>query len=170
LEVHAEEDDDSFPDDHNQSLDPWAARRAAAVQPPVPQKPRVITPTLQTLEKAISARIYFENLYFSLLKQKPAREQRRLAMEKEMAQLGMSEMQKSGLRERWRQNETEYLRERRAKVDVSAFVKLKTIGHGGYNLLMIGLFSLFIRSPFVVQVPLVWYRLYERKELESSMR
>lgn len=130
LTAHPEEGDDSFADDHNQSLDPWAARRVAAIQPPLPAKPRVITPSLPTLEKAVSARIYFENLYFALLRQKPAREQRRLAMEKEMNQLGMSEMQKSGLRERWRRNETEYLRERRAKVDVNAFVKLKTIGHG----------------------------------------
>jgi hypothetical protein len=53
-------------------------------------------------------------------------------MEKEMDQLGMSDAQKNALRERWRQNETDYLRERRAKVDVNAFVKLKTIGHGKY--------------------------------------
>lgn len=51
-------------------------------------------------------------------------------MEKEMASMQMSEAQKDDIRRRWRQNETEYLRERRRKVDVNAFVKLKTIGHG----------------------------------------
>ncbi|KAH7929884.1 kinase-like protein [Leucogyrophana mollusca] len=96
-----------------------------------PRKP--ITPSLATLEKAVSARIYFENLYFPLLRQPPSREQRRIAMEKDMIDLRMSEEQKEGLRARWRQNETEYLRERRRKVDATAFIKLKTIGHGAFG-------------------------------------
>ena len=91
-----------------------------------------ITPSLATLEKAVSARIYFENLYFPLLRQPPSREQRRVAMEKDMIAMGLSEEQKEDLRSRWRQNETDYLRDRRRKVDVTAFIKLKTIGHGSY--------------------------------------
>jgi len=79
----------------------------------------------------VAARIYFENLYFPLFRQPNSREQRRAAMEKDMVELGLTHPQKERLRERWRQNETEYLRERRQKVDASAFVKLKTIGHGG---------------------------------------
>ena len=51
-------------------------------------------------------------------------------MEREMAGLQLSENQKEILRTRWRQNETDYLRHQRRKVDVTAFVKLKTIGHG----------------------------------------
>ena len=100
--------------------------------PDVPQEPirRPIVPSLATLEKAVSAKIYFENLYFPLLRHPPSREQRRLAMEKDMMNMQLSEVQKEYLRTRWRQNETAYLRERRRKVDVSAFVKLKTIGHG----------------------------------------
>ena len=85
---------------------------------------------LATLEKAVAARIYFENLYFPLLRQTPSREQRRLAMEKDMTGMQLSEPQKEYIRERWRKNETDYLRELRRKVDASAFVKLKTIGHG----------------------------------------
>jgi len=92
--------------------------------------PRPINPSLATLEKAVSARIYFENLYFPLLRQPPSREQRRVAMEKDMVIMCLSEDQKEVLRARWRQNETEYLRERRRKVDATAFIKLKTIGHG----------------------------------------
>lgn len=95
-----------------------------------PPQRRMITPSLATLEKAVSARIYFENLYFPLFRHTPSREQRRLAMEKDMMELQLSHTQKDALRARWRQNETDYLRERRRKVDVSAFVKLKTIGHG----------------------------------------
>ncbi|EJD52588.1 kinase-like protein [Auricularia subglabra TFB-10046 SS5] len=99
--------------------------------PSPPKKP--IQPSLSTLEKAVAARIYFENLYFPLLRHPPSRDQRRQAMEKEMEQLGFSESQKRELRARWLQNETEYLRERRRKVDVSAFMKLKTIGHGAFG-------------------------------------
>lgn len=89
-----------------------------------------IIPSLATLEKAVSARIYFENLYFPLLRQPPSREQRRVAMEKDMIAMNLSEEQKYDLRSRWRQNETDHLRDRRRKVDVTAFIKLKTIGHG----------------------------------------
>lgn len=91
---------------------------------------RVVTPSLATLERAVSARIFFENLYFPLLRHTPSREQRRLAMERDMLTMGLPERRKEDLRARWRQNETDYLREQRRKVDVSAFVKLKTIGHG----------------------------------------
>ena len=99
----------------------------------LPQEPlvsRPIVPSLYTLDKAVSARIYFENLYFPLLRQPPSREQRRLDMEKEMTHMQLPQAQKEELRAHWRQNETNYLRERRRKVDASAFVKLKTIGHG----------------------------------------
>lgn len=100
--------------------------------PEIPQQrtPRPINPSLQTLEKAVAAKIYFENLYFPLLRHPPSREQRRVAMEREMEEMYLSEDRKTELRKRWRQNETDYLRDLRRKVDVSAFVKLKTIGHG----------------------------------------
>lgn len=97
---------------------------------PTPRPKKPITPSLATLEKAVAAKIYFENLYFPLFRHPPSREQRRVALEKEMASMQMSETHKENIRRRWRQNETEYLRERRRKVDVNAFVKLQTIGHG----------------------------------------
>lgn len=92
--------------------------------------PRKIVPSLATLEKAVAARIYFENLYFAILRQPPSREQRRLAMENDMIEMNLTTGQKDFLRTRWLQNESEYLRARRKKVNVNAFVKLKTIGHG----------------------------------------
>jgi len=112
----------------NDDQDP-AFVQTEVVLPP----PRVITPSLATLEKAVAARIYFENLYFPLLRQPSSREQRRLAMERDMAEMQLRPEQKEHLRIRWRQNETDYLRERRQKVDASAFVKLKTIGHGAFG-------------------------------------
>ncbi|KAI0318280.1 kinase-like protein [Amylostereum chailletii] len=101
--------------------------------PILPPPPRTINPSLSTLEKAVSARIYFENLYFPLFRHPPSREQRRLAMENDMAGMGLSEDRKEELRARWRQNETDYLRDKRRKVDVSAFIRLKTIGHGAFG-------------------------------------
>lgn len=116
----------------NEDEEPAQANMIAADESHAPR--RMITPSLATLERAVSARIYFENLYFPLLRHPPSREQRRLAMEKDMAEMRLSEAQKETLRTRWRQNETVYLRERRRKVDVSAFIKLKTIGHGTHYL------------------------------------
>ena len=126
-----------------------------------PLRQRTITPSLTTLEKAVAARIYFENLYFPLFRHPPSREQRRLAMEKDMVEMQLSQAQKASLRARWRQNETEYLRERRQKVDVSAFTKLKTIGHG------LDLFPAYISltsltQTNVLQVPLEWFPSSER--------
>ncbi|PPQ77220.1 hypothetical protein CVT25_011066 [Psilocybe cyanescens] len=99
----------------------------------VVKPPRLISPSLATLEKAVAARIYFENLYFPLFRHPSSREQRKLAMEKDMVEMQLTYQQKEQLRARWRQNETDYLRERRQKVDASAFVKLKTIGHGAFG-------------------------------------
>lgn len=99
--------------------------------PPPPQAPRKpIIPSLATLEKAVAARIYFENIYFPLFRHVPSREQRRLAMEREMEAMNLPFDRKELVRARWRQNETEYLRQTRQKLDPSAFAKLKTIGHG----------------------------------------
>ncbi|KAG9316382.1 kinase-like domain-containing protein [Chiua virens] len=98
-----------------------------------PSQRKPITPSLATLEKAVSTRIYFENLYFPLLRQTPSREQRRVAMERDMIAMNLAEEQKQELRARWRQNETDYLRDRRRRVDVTAFIKLKTIGHGAFG-------------------------------------
>jgi protein-serine/threonine kinase len=95
---------------------------------------RTITPSLATLEKAVAARIFFENLYFPLLRHPSSREQRRNAMEKDMANMQLSENHKEALRARWRQNETDYLREKRRKLDPSSFKVLKTIGHGKHLL------------------------------------
>ncbi|KAG8747112.1 hypothetical protein FRC11_012483, partial [Ceratobasidium sp. 423] len=90
-------------------------------------------PSLTTLDKAVSAKIYFENFYFPLLRLPPSREQRRLAMEAEMEELNIPQHTRTQLRARWRANETAYLRERRRRVDQRSFTKLKTIGHGAFG-------------------------------------
>jgi protein-serine/threonine kinase len=108
--------------------DDTALLKRAVVEDEKPRKP--ITPSLATLEKAVAARIFFENLYYPLLRQPSSREQRRIAMEKDMGNMQLNESQKEVLRARWRQNETDYLREKRRKLDPSSFKVLKTIGHG----------------------------------------
>nr|GAT45446.1 kinase-like protein [Mycena chlorophos] len=120
LQVHAEDDEHLVENPE-----------AIEVEPPRPRKP--IIPSLATLEKAVSCRIYFENLYFPLFRHPPSREQRRLAMERDMAEMNLSNGQKENLRARWRQNETDYLRDRRRRIDVTTFKKLKTIGHGAFG-------------------------------------
>jgi hypothetical protein len=120
----------SYPE---QELEEDSALLLSESDPPPPEPKKAITPSIATLERAVSARIYFENLYFPLLRQPPSREQRRLAMERDMLGMGLSETRKDDLRARWRQNETDYLRDQRRKVDVSAFIKLKTIGHGEFT-------------------------------------
>ncbi|KAG9088617.1 hypothetical protein FRC06_001947 [Ceratobasidium sp. 370] len=99
------------------------------IRPPT----RPFRPSLTTLDKAVSAKIYFENVYFPLLRLPPSREQRRMAMEAEMEQLNIPQHQRTQLRLKWRANETAYLRERRRRVDQRSFVKLKTIGHGAFG-------------------------------------
>ena len=103
---------------------------------------QIIQPSLYTLEKAASIAIFFETLYHALLKPPPtlqaahpdnytcARERRRLALEDEMDERGLTETEKQTLRHRWMEAETNNLRERRRKVGLSSFTKMKVIGHG----------------------------------------
>lgn len=103
----------------------------------VPMDPATMSfePSIATLDRAASAKIYFENLYFPILRQPPSREQRRMALERDLGQMvHLSDVQKDEIRQRWRQNETEYLREKRQKVKPEAFVRLKVIGHGAFGI------------------------------------
>ncbi len=92
-----------------------------------------IRPSLTTVEKSVAAKIYFENLYYGILKKPRARDARRAGLEAELAALRLSESAKAAIRARWAANETEHLREVRARVSVNSFVKLKTIGHGAFG-------------------------------------
>lgn len=94
-----------------------------------------IEPSIAALDRAASAKIYFENIYFPILRKPPSREQRRLALEKDLAQLvHLTEVQKEEVRQRWRLNETEYLREKRRRVSPEAFIRLRVIGHGAFGI------------------------------------
>lgn len=107
----------------------------STAQPPTPIPAPPIEPSIATLDKAASTKIYFENIYFPILRQPPSRDQREVALERDLAQMvHLTEVQKEEIRERWRKNETEYLREKRRKVSAEAFTKLKVIGHGAFGI------------------------------------
>lgn len=104
-----------------------------------------IHPTLFTLERAASVAIFFETLYHALLKAPRlldsskagnyavTRELRRLALEEEMTRQELSEAVKNKLRQEWLASETAALRDKRKRVDIKSFTKLKTIGHGAFG-------------------------------------
>ncbi len=89
--------------------------------------------SLETVEKSVAAKIYFENLYYGILKKPKARDTRRAGLEAELASLRIPESSKEQIREAWMANETQYLRDLRARVNVNSFLKLKTIGHGAFG-------------------------------------
>ncbi|PWZ01939.1 hypothetical protein BCV70DRAFT_53628 [Testicularia cyperi] len=92
-----------------------------------------IRPSLETVEKSVAAKIYFENLYYGILKKPKARDTRRAGLEAELAALRIPETSKEQIRQAWIANETRYLRDLRARVNVNSFLKLKTIGHGAFG-------------------------------------
>jgi serine/threonine-protein kinase LATS1/2 len=92
-----------------------------------------LRPSLTTVEKSVAAKIFFENLYYGILKAPRARDTRRAGLEAELASLRIPEASKEAIRAKWIANETEYLRDIRARVNVNSFAKLKTIGHGAFG-------------------------------------
>ncbi|GAA5867355.1 hypothetical protein JCM1840_002105 [Sporobolomyces johnsonii] len=95
--------------------------------------PPNFVPSLTTIEKAVSTKIYLETKYHALLKRPPSRETRKALLEKELARLNISDKERMRVRQAWMLSETEYLREMRSRVGVGSFVKLKTIGHGAFG-------------------------------------
>lgn len=93
--------------------------------------PRNFVPSLTTIEKAASTRIFFETKYHALLKKPRDRDQRKAMLEAELARLQMTDRQRNTVRAAWALSETEYLRDMRKKVGVGSFKQLKIIGHGG---------------------------------------
>jgi serine/threonine protein kinase len=80
-----------------------------------------------------AAKIYFENLYYGILKKPQARETRKAGLEAELALLRIPDSSKEAIRNAWVANESEYLRDIRARVNVNSFSRLKTIGHGAFG-------------------------------------
>ncbi|EGG02687.1 uncharacterized protein MELLADRAFT_91210 [Melampsora larici-populina 98AG31] len=66
---------------------------------------RSFIPSLQTVEKAVAAKVFFEQHY----------------------------SEQNNIRMAWVLSETNYLREIRSRVGMNSFIKLKTIGHGAFG-------------------------------------
>ncbi|KAF8265452.1 hypothetical protein EI94DRAFT_1735770 [Lactarius quietus] len=84
-------------------------------------------------------------------------------MERDMLSMALSDLQKGERRDRWRQKETEYLREQRRKVDISAFVKLKNCRSRESTAFMI-----VIKHPSCLTGAFSVVSLFEKEQLESS--
>lgn len=95
--------------------------------------PRNFVPSLKTIEKAASTRIYFENKFYNILRKPRDRDQRKALLEAELTRLQMTDRQRNTVRAAWALSESEYLREVRTRVGVGSFIKLKTIGHGAFG-------------------------------------
>lgn len=104
---------------------------------PLPESPKEakapFKPSLETVEKSVATKIYLENHYYAILKRPRDRDQRRAALERELASANMSDAQRRKIRAAWTLSETEHLRDLRNKVSVNSFQKIKTIGHGAFG-------------------------------------
>jgi hypothetical protein len=87
-----------------QELEDEPAPKLSESKRPFPVPKRVVTPSFATLERAVSATIFFENIYFPLRRDPPSLELRQLAMENDILSMGLSDRRKEDIGARCRQN------------------------------------------------------------------
>ncbi|KAK4684758.1 hypothetical protein P7C73_g5406, partial [Tremellales sp. Uapishka_1] len=129
---------------------PKSAKSPSLTEPTAPVVPfRIVKPSLETLEKAMSVALFFESFYHSLTRPPSAQHPgnyvlsraRRLAHLEASFELpenrAMSSEQKELKREELKREENRALRERRRKVDVKAFEVGRVIGHGAFGVVRI---------------------------------
>ena len=90
-------------------------------------------PSLETVERSVATKIFLENHYYGILKRPRDRDQRRKALERELAAASMTDSQQRAIKAAWTVSETEHLRDLRNRVHANSFKKLKTIGHGAFG-------------------------------------
>jgi serine/threonine-protein kinase LATS1/2 len=78
-------------------------------------------------------KFFMEQHVENVIKFAQDREKRRIAMEKDLAAGKLSESEQAMIRRVLQQNESNYLRLRRAKMDKSMFQVIRTIGHGAFG-------------------------------------
>ncbi|ORY77399.1 kinase-like domain-containing protein, partial [Protomyces lactucae-debilis] len=93
-------------------------------------------PSVTTVEKAVSARTYFETYYNGLLNRPSGRAARQVELEA-MLQACKNDAERAEMRKEWSKLETQYLRELRAKVGISSFQRIKTIGRGAFGVVQL---------------------------------
>ncbi|CAG8437140.1 10451_t:CDS:2 [Scutellospora calospora] len=92
-----------------------------------------IVPSLETIEKSVSAKVYFENYFYGILKKPSERLKRRLQLESELENMTISDKDKHVIRQEWLTLESDYMRILRKKITINAFQIIKTIGHGAFG-------------------------------------
>lgn len=90
-------------------------------------------PSLETIEKAAAARIFFETKYHAILRQPQSRERSLAVFELALAKLNLPDSERRRIRAVWLESQSHYLRKLRDRIGPSSFVKLKTIGHGAFG-------------------------------------
>ena len=112
-------------DDDNQSQSSEADSQASA--PLRRAKARVKNCSPQAFK------FYMEQHVENVVKSAEQREQRRIQLENEMSKVGLSQEAQSKMRRMLNQKESNYMRLKRQKMDISMFEKIKTIGIGAFG-------------------------------------
>lgn len=98
--------------------------------------PTDFRPSLLTVEKVASTRVYFETYFNNLLKRPSRRIDRQTELEDLLSACDCDE-DREFVQKEWSKLETEHLRELRTKIGPSSFVKIKTIGHGAFGVVQL---------------------------------
>ena len=92
------------------------------------------SPSLQTLEVSSCVKIFFESLFYTLLRSPSSRAERRQILEKVLTESPtISTAARERLRWLWNEQESRHLRSSRSRVDLRAFEVLKDLGHGAFG-------------------------------------
>lgn len=98
--------------------------------------PSDFTPSLTTIERVASTRVYFETYFNNILKKPSRRVDRQVELE-ELLSRCTTEGDRALLQADWTRLESEHLRDLRIKIGPSSFKRLKTIGHGAFGVVQL---------------------------------
>lgn len=105
------------------------------IESPVPERRRK-EESYESRVKSYSPaafKFYMEQHMENIMKCHEQRNHRRMQLENEMARVGLSEEAQDQMRRMLNQKESNYLRQRRAKMSKSMFKKIKTLGIGAFG-------------------------------------
>jgi serine/threonine kinase 38 len=86
-----------------------------------------------TKTKVAQAKVTLESYYETFLSEHKDRQNRHEVLEKKLAELKMSDVEKQERRRRHAQRETEFLRLKRTRIGVNDFESIKVIGRGAFG-------------------------------------
>lgn len=98
--------------------------------------PEDFRPSLRTIEKVASTRVYFETYFNNILKKPSRRVNREAELHRILADCENAE-QRAQVQSEWNRMESEHLRNLRVKIGPSSFQKIKVIGHGAFGVVQL---------------------------------